>query len=150
MDVAALLAAQESEVLDEAYDVLERSHVAHYQAAGELFTRARLTDLFQLVVASIGDRDLAEMSGYAEKIAEQRFGQGFDISEVQLAFNALEETMWRRVVAGTPPADLAEAVGLLSTVLGFGKDALARRYVSLASERHVSSLDLSALFAGVD
>ncbi len=150
MDVAALLVTQEAEVLDEAYVALERSHVTHYEAAGESFTRKGLTDLFHLVVASIGDRDLAEMSVYAEKVAEQRFGQGFDISEVQMAFNALEEAMWRRVVADTPPDELADAVGLLSTVLGFGKDALARKYVSLASERHVSSLDLSALFAGIE
>lgn len=150
MDVAALLVTQEAEVLDEAYDALERSHVTHYEAAGESFTRKGLADLFHLVVASIGDRDLAEMSIYAEKIAETRFDQGFDISEVQMAFNALEEAMWRRVVAGTPPDQLAEAVGLLSTVLGFGKDALARKYVSLASQRHVPSLDLSALFAGIE
>ena len=37
---------------------------------------------------------------------------------------------------------------LLSTVLGFGKDALARTFVELASKRHVRSLDLTALFAG--
>ena len=58
--------------------------------------------------------------------------------------------MWRRVADGVPPADLAEAIGLLSTILGFGKDALARRYVSLATERHVPTLDLSALFDGTE
>ena len=42
-----------------------------------------------------------------------------------------------------------EAIGLLTTVLGFGKDAVARKYLSLACKRHVPSLDLSALFAGV-
>jgi hypothetical protein len=150
MDVAALLVTQEEEVVDEAFAALQRSHVTHYEAAGEAFTRRGLADLFRLVVTSIGDRDLAEMSVYAEKVAEQRFDQGFDISEVQMAFNALEEAMWRRVVDGTAPDDLAEAVGLLSTVLGFGKDALARKYVSLASERHVPSLDLTALFAGIE
>jgi hypothetical protein len=36
----------------------------------------------------------------------------------------------------------------MSTVLGAGKDALARTYVSLAGHRHVTSLDLSALFRG--
>jgi hypothetical protein len=150
MDVAALLVTQEDEVVAEAFAALQRSHVAHYEAAGEAFTRRGLTELFRLVVTSIGDRDLAEMSVYAEKVAEQRFDQGFDISEVQMAFNALEEAMWRRVVDGTTPDELAEAVGLLSTVLGFGKDALARKYVSLASERHVPSLDLTALFAGIE
>jgi hypothetical protein len=40
--------------------------------------------------------------------------------------------------------------GLLSTILGFGKDALARRYLHLSSQRHVPSLDLSALLAATE
>ena len=120
-----------------------------HPAAGESFTRQRLAELFTLVVTSIRSRDLAEMSRFSERVATERFDQGFDISEVQSAFNALELAMWRRLVAATPPADLAESIGLMSTVMGFAKDALARRYISLASDRHVSSLDLSALFTGV-
>ncbi|MBK6762363.1 MAG: hypothetical protein IPG68_03385 [Micrococcales bacterium] len=148
MNLDALLVDGESGVLDEAYAALQRSHIAHYEAAGEQFTRQRLADLFRLVVDAIATRNLAEMSEFSEAVAVERFNQGFDIFEVQTAYNALEEAMWRRVVAAGPPAELPEAIGLLSTVLGFGKDALARKYVSLASERHVPSLDLSALFDG--
>ena len=147
-DCAALLQESRSSILDESYEVLERSHVHHYEAAGEEFTRGRLEGLFDLVVNAIGNRDLSGVSSYAVNVAEERFGQGFDISEVQAAFNALEEAMWRQIVASTPPESLAEATGLLNTVLGFGKDVLARTYVSLASRRHVRSLDLSAMFAG--
>ena len=43
---------------------------------------------------------------------------------------------------------LAEDLGLLSTVLGHGRDELARTYVSLATHHRVGSLDLSALFRG--
>lgn len=150
MELDALLLEAESDILEEAYTALGRSAPAHYAAAGESFTRQRLAELFGLVVTSIRSRDLAEMSRFSERIATERFDQGFDISEVQAAFNALEEAMWRRIVAASAPEDLAEATGLLSTVLGFGKDALARTYVSLASKRHVPSLDLTALFAGTD
>lgn len=148
MDLAALFRDSRSSILDESYTVLERSHVHHYEAAGEEFTRQRLEGLFDLVVTAIGNKDLAGISAYATTVAEERFSQGFDISEVQTAFNALEQSMWRHVVASAPPANLAEATGLLSTVLGFGKDVLARTYVSLASKRHVPSLDYTALFAG--
>jgi hypothetical protein len=89
------------------------------------------------------------MSAYSEGIAVERFNEGYDISEVQMAFNSLEDAMWRRVISAEPPGDLAEAIGLLTTVLGFGKDAVARKYLSLACNRHVPTLDLSALFAGV-
>ena len=143
-----MLVKAEPHVLDEAFSALQRSHVAHYEAAGELFTRQRLADLFELVVVAIRDRDLAAVGSYSERVAIERFNGGFDVSEVQTAFNALEEAMWRHVVSVEPAPDLAEAIGLLSTVLGFGKDTLARTYVSLACDRHVPSLDLSALFRG--
>jgi hypothetical protein len=148
MDVATWLTDSADTVLADAYDALQRAHTHHYAAAGETFTRQRLRDLFDLVVSSIRDRDLASMSTYAQRIATERFEQGFDLAEVQTAFNSRPHAMWRRVVADAPPAELAEAVGLLRTVPGFGKDTLARTYVSLATRTHVPSLDLSALFAG--
>lgn len=148
MDCAALLLKSRSSIIEESYTVLESSHIRHYEAAGEVFTRDRLAGLFDLVVTAIGDRDLSTVNTYAVTLAKERFGQGFDISEVQAAFNALEESMWRQLVAEAAPDELAEATGLLSTVLGFGKDVLARTYVSLASQRHVPTLDLSAMFAG--
>ena len=148
MDVAVLLENARTQVLDEAFAALESSHIAHYEAAGEPLTRQRLGDLHDLVVAAIRARDLTAVTAYSHQVAEERFHAGFDISEVQTAFNSLEEAMWRRLVADEPQAELAEAIGLMSTVLGAGKDALARTYVSLAGHRHVTSLDLSALFRG--
>jgi hypothetical protein len=148
MDLDSLLLEDEESVLDEAYSALHRRHVTHYELAGEAFTRQALAGLFSLVLASIRTRHLAMMSAYAEGIAEERFNDGYDISEVQMAFNSLEEAMWRRVVSAEPRDDIAESIGLLSTVLGYGKDAVARKYLSLAMQRHVPSLDLSALFAG--
>lgn len=150
MDLPVMLHDAESQVLDEAQATLQRSHAQHYEAAGDAFTRERLSDLFHLVVQAVRDRDLAAMGSYCDQIALERFNEGFDVSEVQAAFNALEVAMWRRVVSTEPDVDLVEAIGLLSTVLGFGKDALAREYVSLASKRHVTSLDMSALFRGTN
>ena len=120
------------------------------QPRSEPLTRQRLGDLHDLVVAAIRDRDLTGVVSYAHEVAVERFNAGFDISEVQTAFNSLEEAMWRRLVADEPHAELAQAIGLLSTVLGAGKDSLARTYVSLAGHRHVSSLDLTALFRGTN
>ena len=55
--------------------------------------------LFDLVAGAIESRSLARLSAYADRIATERFESGFDISEVQMAFNSLEVAMWRRVVA---------------------------------------------------
>jgi hypothetical protein len=150
MQLDTLLADAREDVIDEAYARLEHSHVVHYERAGEAFTRQALEALFTVVVEAIRTKDLARLNAHVEHLAEERFDHGFDISEVQLAFNSLEVSMWRRLVSDEPLADLAEAVGLLSTVLGYGKDTLSRRYVSLAARRHVPSLDLSALFEGTN
>ena len=150
MDVEELLRDDRSEVIDEASTALKRSHHAHYEHAGDVFTRERLGELFDLVITALHDRELAPVGAYCEDIATQRFSAGFAITEVQTAFNTLEEAMWRRVAEGVPAAELPEAIGLLSTILGYGKDSLARRYVSLATERHVPTLDLSALFDGTE
>ena len=147
--VGALLQAAQEQVLDEAYERLQHSAHTHYEHQGEAFTRQRLAELFTVVVEAIDNLDLAPLSAHADAIAVERFQSGFDIFEVQAAFNALELAMWRRVVAETAPVDLAEAVGLLSTVTGFAKDVLARKYISLASDRHVRSLDMSTLFTGL-
>ena len=148
MQLDTLLSDARSSVLDEAYAVVERSAVTHYERAGEAFTRLALDELFTRVVDAIRTRDLGPLVGHAEHLATERFEHGFDVSEVQVAVNALELAMWRRVVSAAPPADLAEGIGLLSTALGAAKDDLTRTYVSLASRRHVTSLDLSALFDG--
>ena len=148
MAVEDFLAQQRAEVLDEAGEGLSRSHAAHYERSGEEFTRERLAELFDMVVAALRDRQLEEVARYSEAVAQQRFENGFGIAEVQTAFNVMEETIWRHVVASMSADELAEALGLVGTVLGHAKDMMARRYVSLASQRHVPSLDLTTFFSG--
>jgi len=148
MDVVGMLRDAETEIIDAAAAALARSHQSHYDKAGAEEDRERLDALFDVVVRAIADRQLGAIVAYAGTIAAERFTAGFDIAEVQTAFNVLEEAMWRTVVAGTPKEDLAESIGLLSTVLGAGKDALAIAYVRLATREHVGSLDLTALFEG--
>lgn len=145
MDLLTVLAADD-DILDDATAALERAAPKHYGAIDESERRARLGRLLALVTSSIRSRDLIPMVDYANQLATERFHAGYDISEVQCAFNVLEEILWRRLVKQVPSTELAEATGLLTTALGAGKDALARTYVSLASKQHVSSLDLSALF----
>lgn len=127
---------------------LARAHSPHYESAGADEVRRRLDALFACVERSLEARDLEPVVSYARGVAEQRFAAGYDLAEVQAAFNALEEAIWTQALAELEPSQLAEALGLVTTILGAGKDALARRYVSLAADTHAPSLDLRALFAG--
>ena len=137
-------------IIETAEVSLARAHSQHYRAAGEIQVHRRLETLFDHLVDALAGRDLTPMITYAQKVAEERFDAGYDLSEVQIAFNALEEATWSRLIGGLQPGQLAEALGLVSTILGSGKDALARRYVSLAARTHAPSLDLRALFTGTE
>lgn len=135
-------------IIAQALDELVGSNEVHYTDAGPDVARERLAELLALVTSSVAQRDLVPMIDHCTRVADERFDAGFDIREVQRAFHVLEEAIWARVVDAIEPADLAEAIGLVGTVLGAGRDALAREYVSRASKQHVTSLDLGALFRG--
>jgi hypothetical protein len=125
-------------------------HARHYESARPSEVRQRLESLFDHLLATLRSRDLGPIVAYAEQVARERFAGGYDLSEAQTAFNTLEEATWTRVFAALQPAQVAEALGLVSTILGAAKDALARSYVSLATNTHAPSLDLQALFAGTE
>ena len=146
--LVALLAASSDAIVAQAVAALDRSHEAHYEAAGPEVATARLAAMCQLVQTCLDTRDLVPMIDHATLVANERFDAGFDIREVQRAFHVLEEAIWDRVIADTPADRLAQGLGMVGTVLGAGRDALARTYVSRASQHHVASLDLSALFRG--
>lgn len=148
MNLNDLLREKEASIVDEATRSLERSVLPHYQQAGLEVGRKRLMELYRLVRAGIADRDLAPVVDYMAQVADERYHAGYAIREVQIAINVLEEAMWDYIVQDTPPNELAEALGLVSTALGAAKDSLARTYVSLASQIKAPSLDLSALFEG--
>jgi hypothetical protein len=78
------------------------------------------------------------------------FESGFDLWEVQTAFNVLEETIWRCILNEMQPEEYAEALGLVSTVLGTGKDTLARTYVTLASKTKTPFFNVQHLFNGTE
>ena len=142
------LRTAESDVLNEASAMLQRAHLRHYEASGDAVSGQHLQHLFALAVGCLEQRTLSPIVDYAQTIAEKRFVAGFDIAEVQTAFNVLEEAIWHIVITKLVPEELAASAGMVGTVLGAGKDTLARTWVSLAASRHVPSLDLSALFEG--
>jgi hypothetical protein len=150
METAEFLARERAAIVEAAETALARAHVRHYESAGESEVHRRLEALFDRLLVALSERDLGPVVVYAQDVAEERFNAGYDLSEVQTAFNALEEAMWARALTALDPSRLAESLGLVSTILGSGKDALARRYVSLATNTHVPSLDLRALFAGAE
>lgn len=146
MDLLQLLERSRAEVVGEAVEGLTHARLKHYPSNGDE-NRERLTQLFDLTVECVRSRNLNPMIEYAEALGKERHRMGFDLHEVQTAFNVLEEVIWKHITAELAPQLYPEAFGLTSTVLGAGKEALAVEYVALAGRgRKPETLDLSALF----
>lgn len=148
MELTELLTTERARIVDEALAALDRSHAPHYEATSAAVKRDRLATLYDLTARAVAERNLTPLLRHAETVARERFAAGFDLTEIQTAFNVLEERIWSALVAGLPQERLAEAFGLVGTALGAGKDRLAATYVSSVSRGGVRSLDLSALFRG--
>ncbi len=150
MDLVSFLHDHSEKILDDACAAMDRSHLRSYEKVGAAQSRQRLKALFVLTVRAVQEKNLGPIMAHSENIANERFQAGFDLSEVQTAFNVLEEAIWLHVLRGIPPQDLPRAIGLISTVLGAGKDMLARTYVSLASKTKTQTLNLQSLFTGTN
>lgn len=148
MDLIDFLENESGPIVAEASAALARSDLVHYKEAGPVVGRDRLAELYRLTVETIRERNVTPIIDHMTGVAYERFHAGYTIREVQIAINVLEEAIWSHIVRSMPPDELAEALGLVSTVLGAAKDSLARAYVSLAGKSKAPSLNLSALFEG--
>ena len=150
MNLNELLHERTGAIIENASEAMARAHLRNYEKSGTEHTHQRLKALLVLTTRAVKERNLGPMVAHADSIARERFASGFDLWEVQTAFNVLEEAIWTHILKELPPTEYAEALGLISTVLGTGKDTLARRYVSLASKTKASSLNLQSLFTGME
>ncbi|MCU0364743.1 MAG: hypothetical protein MUE93_03620 [Ignavibacteriaceae bacterium] len=148
MKLHEILVNNQTDIINEAFYSLERSHLKHYDTSRADENWQRLAKLFDLTLTGVKSKSLLDMVAYSEKIAKERYESGFDLHEVHTAYNVLEESIWKAIIKEVNQDELAESLGLISTVLGTGKESLAIAYVSLSGKQRVNSLNLSQLFRG--
>ncbi|ACF12687.1 conserved hypothetical protein [Chloroherpeton thalassium ATCC 35110] len=150
MTLEQLLNEKAPFLIEEALQALSRAHLKHYEEEGAAKRKAQMQALYELTAESIKMRDLSKLLDYVQEAATSYYKDGFDLHEIQMAFNVLEEVVWKNALKELPASQYADALGLISTALGAGKDTLATTYVNLASSRKMPSLDLSELFTGTE
>ena len=146
--VSHFLSERTEQVMALAIETIERTHLPSYERVGASVSGERLRALFALVIRCAGERHLEPMLEHAERIAKERHAAGVGLQEVQRAINAVEEAVWRVVLAELPAEEQGEALGVVATILGAAKDRLACTYVSLVSVKPTRTLALGALFHG--
>ena len=120
-------------MVGETLAVLERRDQAGRRAFSPAERRRDVQQLFELVQRCVHEGHAEPIITPSQQIAADRFVAGIDLAEVQAAFAVLEDVLWRHL-AGAVSADeqQLETLRLVNVILGAGRDALARAYVSLA------------------
>lgn len=148
MDITTLLEKNIDVIVENSCIQICEVKLKGYTKSGSTMTRQKLQNLYKKVIECAKKKELIPMLHYTEKIAKERFASGYDLHEVQTAINALEENIWQLIFKNVKPAKLAESLGLVSSILGAGKDNLARNYVALATKTKVSTINLQSLLSG--
>ncbi len=141
MTIDDLLREEEAAILDEAWTTVTR--LEHYQRDGAQPTRRRLEVLHRELARAVRSRDLHDLVAHAHRIALRRQAAGYDLREVQAAFTALEEAIWRRALARLPAAELAFGLGRLRAALAHLRDEVRRTWVAAAPGAPAPGLDVA-------
>jgi hypothetical protein len=148
MELITLLEKNIDEIVEISCKQICEVKLKGYAKEGSSITKQKLTSLYKKLIDCVKTKELIPMLQYTEKIAKDRFNSGYDLYEVQTAINTLEELIWQKIFKNVKPEKLAIALGLVSTILGAGKDNLARTYVSLASKTKSSTVNIQNLLHG--
>ena len=128
MDVSAVFADAEDRVVDEAVAALMKGD-QHNPAE----RRRDVRQLFRLVLRCVREGSADSIVTPSGRIAAHCFAAGTDLAEVQGEFNVLAEALCRHADGSLAGEQRVQAFGLVNGIVGVGKDALARTYVTLAS-----------------
>lgn len=145
MNLIEALSIHTEDIIAEAMKGVRRAHLEHYNV-DDPETLAKLHKLLALCSECTEKRNVIPMVRYAQGIAKERFASGFGFAEVQTTYNTLEEAIWSVLSKKLPAEEFVNSIWLVSSILGMGKDAMARSYVELTSKKSVPSLNYDALF----
>jgi len=120
-------------VIDEAVAALAQRGQADQQSPGPDGRRRDVRQLFRLVLRCLHAERAKPIIRPSEQIATHCYAAGIDLAEIQEAFDVLAEVLWRHLAGALADGQLIQALGLLSAIVGAGKDAMARTYVALAT-----------------
>ena len=149
MDLVTLLETHADEILAHATDAMGRLPLTRYERADSHEKREWLRTLHALVLEAIKTRDLSNLIAHEQRVARDRHAGGYNLIEVQMVCNVLEDAMWGVVAKNSSAQQLAESLGLVHTALRAAKDALSFTYAALATKTHVMiTVAMRDLFKG--
>lgn len=148
MALIEALQGKAQDLVDEAVDLLGHRLHPPYRAVDPEVLRRRLGQTMDTLITALKERTPLPVLVYARRVARSCFNAGFQLEEIQTHFNALEETIWRFLVANESTDHLHEDLARVASIIGAIKDELGRSYVDLAAHHRAPAINTRSLYAG--
>ena len=132
-EISAMLADARDRVVGAALAELNERDQAGCVASSPAERRQDVEHLFELIQHGVHEGHRQPIIGPAQQMAADHFAAGIEIAEIQVTFTVLEDVLWRHLADAVSGDQRLETLRFVDVILGAGRDALARTYVSLAS-----------------
>jgi hypothetical protein len=121
-------------ILLESTESLIECQLKHYKEISPQNLTMRFQNLFDAVVKCIETNRNDDMIKYMEKVAAARFDSGYELNEVQIAINTLEEVFWRKISEFVDGDKQINAMKEISRITCNAKQRLLNEYALLSKE----------------
>lgn len=121
-------------ILLESTETLTEWQLKHYKDVSPDNLVARFQRLFDAVVKCIETNRNDEMIKFMESVAAARYESGYELNEVQIAINTLEEVMWRKIYEFVDSDKQINAMKEVSRITCNAKQRILNEYALLSKE----------------
>jgi len=132
-DLPTLFVEWREDLVERALVELHSAHLEHYEKEDREVTRDRLSALCDLAHRCLAERSAEPAVAHASRIAKERFDSGYELREVQVSVNVLQEALCQRVLSSFGPEEVVHKLILVYAIFDLTKDVLAQVYVELAA-----------------
>ena len=131
MNLSRLLDQWSDDLARRSCFALHDARLKHYEGEDREENRRRLQAWLDWTSRSLSDGRADQVVEHTRRIAEERFNEGYGLSEVQTSINIVEEALSKRILATMLPGEAAGALCLINALFSVVKDVLAQTYVDL-------------------
>ena len=123
-----ILTENEQGIIEKAAVNLGNYRLKNYEMAKLSEIEWWMGALFSALRESIKQKSMDPFLRYSENLGKLRAEKGFDLKEVQIAYNLLEEHTWEVVLERGDPKTRVQDLTQISEIVAAGKDKLTKWY----------------------
>lgn len=119
-------------VLNDATDNLVRAHLPHYDLYRKDEITKNLSNFLLSLTKCIENNSPDEMINYMKLITDERYAEGFEAEELQIAINIFEESLWKAIYKNVDDDKQYSAMKQVCCILSKAKQEVLDDYAMLS------------------